>query len=306
MNGTGATGLVDVHAHLVTDEYVAAVRAAGGPASDAPDGMPAWPAWSARDHLDLMDAHGIARSVLSVSSPGVHLGDDGAARDLAAHVDDVAARACRDHPGRFSFFTALPLPDVAGCLAQLRRGVDELGAVGAAVESNAGGAYLGDPAFEPLWDALDARGAVLFVHPTSPPGWERTALGQPRPMLEFLADTTRTVTDLLRARTLVRHPRVRVVVPHCGAFLPVEADRLQPSAARSPRPVPPRRRTRRTWSPSSPASGTTWPASRCPGTPRRWPPWRAPTTCCTAATSASPPRPASRPRSPPSTSGGPR
>ena len=218
--------LVDVHAHLVTDEYVAAVEAAGG-AADTPDGMPAWPAWSARDHVDLMDAHGIARSVLSVSSPGVHFGDDGAARDLAAHVDDVAAKACRDHPDRFSFFTALPLPDVAGCLAQLRRGVDELGAVGAAVESNAAGAYLGDPAFEPLWDELDVRGAVLFVHPTSPPGWERTALGQPRPVLEFLADTTRTVADLLRARTLVRHPRVEVVVPHCGAFLPVEADRLQ-------------------------------------------------------------------------------
>ena len=252
-----------------------------------------------------MDAHGIARSVLSVSSPGVHLGDDGAARDLAAHTDDVAARACRDHPGRFSF-TALPLPDVAGCLAQLHRGMDGLGAVGAAVESNAAGAYLGDPAFEPLWDALDARGAVLFVHPTSPPGWERTALGQLRPMLEFLADTTRTAADLLRARTLVRRPGVRVVVPHCGTFLPVEADRLQPSAGRSPRPARLERRTRPTSSPSSPASGTTWPAPRCPATPRRWPPWWVPTTCCAAATSASPPRRGSPRGWPPSTSGGPR
>lgn len=222
-----APGLVDVHAHLVTDEYVDAVRSVGGTAFDAPDGMPAWPTWSAQDHLALMDAHGIASAVLSVSSPGVHLGDDAAARELAASTDDAAAQACADHPDRFSFFTALPLPDVEGALAQLRRGIDELGAVGAAVESSAAGAYLGDPAFEPVWDALDERGAVLFVHPTSPPGWERTALGRPRPMLEFLVDTTRTVADLLRARTLVRHPRVKVVVPHCGAFLPVEADRLQ-------------------------------------------------------------------------------
>ena len=221
----GSTGLVDIHAHLVTDEYVEAVNAALG--TSAPDGIRAWPRWDADEHLALMDAHGIERSVLSVSSPGVHHGDDAAARQLAAHVDDVAAKACADHPGRFSFFTALPLPDVDGALAQLRRGIDELGAVGVAVESNAGGAYLGDPAFEPLWEELEARGTVVFVHPTSPPGWEATALGRPRPMLEFLVETTRTVADLLCARTLAERHRVQVVIPHCGAFLPVEADRLQ-------------------------------------------------------------------------------
>ncbi|MEN2509864.1 hypothetical protein [Gordonia polyisoprenivorans] len=45
--------------------------------------MPGWPDWSPRAHLDMMESVGIGRSVLSISSPGVHFGDDAQARDLA-------------------------------------------------------------------------------------------------------------------------------------------------------------------------------------------------------------------------------
>jgi predicted TIM-barrel fold metal-dependent hydrolase len=45
-------------------------------------------------------------------------------------------------------------------------------------------------------------------------------------MVEFIFDTARTVTDLLFARTLERHPELKVVVPHCGGALPVLADRI--------------------------------------------------------------------------------
>lgn len=218
-----APPLVDVHAHFLTPRYVEAARAAG---HEHPDGMPGWPSWSVEEHLALMDAHGIDRAVLSVSSPGVHFGDDAEARDLARHVNDVAAQVCAEYPDRFDFFAALPLPDVDGALAELARCLDSLGAVGAAVKTHAHGRYLGDAAFEPLWRELDRRRGRLFVHPTSPPGWEATALGAPRPMVEFLFDTTRTVVDLLLAGTLERHPGVRVIVPHCGATLPVLGDRI--------------------------------------------------------------------------------
>lgn len=45
-------------------------------------------------------------------------------------------------------------------------------------------------------------------------------------MIEFLFDTTRAVTNMLFAGTLERHPRLRVIVPHCGATPPVMADRV--------------------------------------------------------------------------------
>ncbi|GIT78508.1 amidohydrolase [Leifsonia sp. LS1] len=216
--------LVDVHAHFVTDDYVAGARAAG---IEHPDGMPGWPGFDVGDQLASMDRRGIARAVLSLSSPGVHLvaGRDAEAAAMAEHVNDVALGYVDDHPGRFDCFASVPLPDVDAALRELTRAMTA-GAIGIAVESNAHGQYLGDPALEPLWAELDRRRGILFIHPTSPVSWESTGLGLPRPLLEFLFDSTRTVVDLLRATVIHRYPGMRVIVPHSGAALGSLADRV--------------------------------------------------------------------------------
>lgn len=217
------SGFIDVHAHFVTDSYLERARAAG---HERPDGVPAWPSWSAAAHLELMDEAGVDTAVLSVSSPGVHFGDDAAARALAREVNEDGAALVRDHPGRFGLFASLPLPDADGALAEIEYAFDVLGADGVVLETNTHGVYLGDARLEPVFAELDRREAVVFLHPTSPVCWERSALGRPRPMVEFIFDTARTVTDLLFAGTLERHPGLKVVVPHCGGALPVLADRI--------------------------------------------------------------------------------
>jgi predicted TIM-barrel fold metal-dependent hydrolase len=45
-------------------------------------------------------------------------------------------------------------------------------------------------------------------------------------MIEFIFETARAITDLLFAATLDRHPRLQIIVPHCGGALPVIADRI--------------------------------------------------------------------------------
>ncbi|MGW2964772.1 amidohydrolase family protein [Streptomyces sp. NPDC001220] len=220
---TDRAGLIDVHAHFVTDSYVRQARAAG---HELPDGMPAWPAWSAEAHLELMDRSGIDTAVLSVSSPGVYFGDAEAARALAREVNEDGARVVHAHPDRFGLFASLPLPDVEGSLTEIAHAFDELGADGVVLETNSHGVYLGDERLEPVFAELARRRAVVFLHPTSPVCWERSALGRPRPMVEFIFDTARTVTDLLCAGTLARHPELEVIVPHCGGALPVLADRV--------------------------------------------------------------------------------
>lgn len=94
------------------------------------------------------------------------------------------------------------------------------------METNHHGVYLGDPRFEPLWEDLDRRGALVFVHPTSPPHADDVSLGRPRPMLEFLFDTARTASDLLLRGVFTRHPRIRWVLTHGGGALPLLADRI--------------------------------------------------------------------------------
>jgi predicted TIM-barrel fold metal-dependent hydrolase len=188
--------------------------------------MDALPEWTAADHLELMDRLGITMSLLSVSSPGVHFGDDGPARELARTVNEEGARATRDHPGRFGHFASLPLPDVEGSLVELAHAFDVLGSDGVALLTHTGGTYLGDPVLEPVFDELGRRGARVFVHPTSPVCWEPTSFGRPRPMIEFLFDTTRTVVNLVLNGTIARHPGIEFVIPHAGATLPMIADRV--------------------------------------------------------------------------------
>ena len=219
-----APGRIDVHAHHLPDFYRAALLDAG---HDTPDGFPQIPEWSAVEHVAVMDRLGIATSMLSISSPGVHLGDAAATCDLARAVNEEGRRAVVDHPGRFGLLAALPLPDVDAAIAEIAYCCDHLDVDGFALLTNVGGTYVGDPAWAAVFAELDRRGARVFLHPTSPPCWQQTSFGRPRPMLEFFFDTTRAVVDLVLNGTVARHPGVEFLVPHAGATLPLVADRVQ-------------------------------------------------------------------------------
>jgi 6-methylsalicylate decarboxylase len=215
--------LIDVHSHFLTEDYVAAATGAG---HRLPEGMPRWATWSAAEHIALMDRTGIRTAVLSISSPGTHFGDDVAARGLSRHVNEFAADLVERHPDRFAHFASLPFPDVPGSLAELAHALDVLGSAGVAVLTNAHGLYLGDARYEEVWAELDRRGATVFVHPVSPPGWQGFALGRPRPMLEFLFDSARTASDLVLNGVPARYPDINWIFSHSGGALPVVAERI--------------------------------------------------------------------------------
>ena len=203
--------LIDVHAHFVTDHYISVAKTAG---HEHPDGMSGWPTWDVESHLQLMDQGGIATAMLSVSSPGTHFGDDQAARDLTREVNEFGAGLIRDQPGRFGQFASLPLPDVDGALREIAYALGDLGSDRVAIETNAHGRYLGDQRFDPVWAELDRRHAVVFVHPTSPPGYAAVSLRRPRPMLEFIFDSTRTISDLVFTGLLGRYPNIQWIFTH--------------------------------------------------------------------------------------------
>jgi predicted TIM-barrel fold metal-dependent hydrolase len=216
---------IDVHAHFLPSFYRDALIEAG---LSQPDGMPAIPQWSEQMALSTMDRLGIETALLSISSPGVHFGDDAKARSLARRVNEEGARLMNAHPGRFGLFASLPVPDIDGALRELEYAMDVLKADGVVLETNHGGVYLGDAKLEPLYAELNRRKAVIFVHPTSPSCTccDSLSLGYPRPMLEFMFETTRSITNLLLSGAPDRHADLRVIVPHAGAALPVLADRV--------------------------------------------------------------------------------
>jgi 6-methylsalicylate decarboxylase len=206
-----------------------------------PDGMPRMPDWEPETTVAMMDRQGIATAMLSVSSPGVHFGNDDAARGLARSVNEFAARNAQDHRGRFGTFASLPLPNIDAALEEIGYALDVLKVDGFVMLTNLGGIYLGDAKFDPVFDELNRRKAIVFIHPTSPPCWEHIALGFPRPMIEFPFDSTRAVTNLAMSGTLERSPNVQIIVPHAGGTLPFLARRIaamasltNPAGKRSP------------------------------------------------------------------------
>jgi predicted TIM-barrel fold metal-dependent hydrolase len=218
-----SVGRIDIHSHFLTDRYREAALAAG---HAQPDGFHELPAWAATTHIEMMDRLNIAISFLSISSPGVHFGDGAAAVALAREVNEDGHRIVTEYPGRFGLLASLPTPDVDAAIAEIEYCYDHLGVDGVTLLTNVGGTYLGDPALEPIFDELDRRHARLFLHPTSPACWESTSFGRPRPMLEFLFDTTRAVVNLVLNGTIARHPNIEFIVPHAGAAIPAIADRV--------------------------------------------------------------------------------
>lgn len=214
---------IDIHAHFVPEFYRQALVEAG---HSQPDGIKAIPDWSEQSALALMDELNIKTTVLSISSPGVHFGDPTAAAELARRVNDEGARICAAHPGRFGLFAIVPAPEIEASVAELRYALDTLHANGIVIETNSHGVYLGDPRLEPLYAELNQRRSTLFIHPTTPCGQD-LALGYPKPMLEFMFDSTRAVANMILSGVLERYPDMTVIMPHAGAALPVLANRIE-------------------------------------------------------------------------------
>ncbi len=216
------TNRIDVHFHYLSPTYrEQMIDAVGG----SPDGFAA-PQWSVETTLAMMDRMNIATGMLSVSSPGVHFGNDAKARVLARSVNEFAARTMGEHRGRFGGFASLPLPDVDGALEEIAYALDTLKLDGIVMLTNFNGVYLGDKRLDPVFDELNRRGAVVFIHPTSPICWQQSALGYPRPMIEFTFDSTRAVVNLIFSGTTTHCPKVRFIVPHAGGTLPFLARRI--------------------------------------------------------------------------------
>ena len=130
--------------------------------------MPELPRWSVQAALGMMDRFHIEAAILSVSSPGVHFGDNAAARALARSVNEEGAKASQRPPRALRSFASLPLPDVDDALEELAYALDVLKADGVVLETNYQRRYLGDIAcirsLRGNWTDAE-RQSVSFIRP---------------------------------------------------------------------------------------------------------------------------------------------
>ncbi|MCO4251235.1 amidohydrolase [Pseudarthrobacter sp. MDT3-9] len=209
----------------------------GGPSAV---GLPSvLPSWSLGSHLDFMDTWNITSSVVSLTSPALSFGDVSDRRKVAQEVNEYfAGQLIGERPTRFGAFAALPLPDVPGAIAAATYALDTLGLDGVGMLTNYFGKYLGEPEFRPLLEVLDAREAVVFLHPNTvvpvpevvgPPG------GFGQWTFEYPFDTTRAVASLIYTGTLDAYPNIRWILCHAGGAVPYLSFRLATLHAFDPR-----------------------------------------------------------------------
>jgi predicted TIM-barrel fold metal-dependent hydrolase len=177
-----------------------------------------------------MDRNGIQAALVSISAPGVYFaGVDNPfsfAKELSRLTNEFCAELIAAHPKRFGAFATLPVPDLEAAVEELEYALDRLHLDGIILLSNYDGYYLGDRRFDALHAELNRRKAVVFVHPTTPPGLEMSHLGLPEAMLDVCFDTTRTAFSLVVNGVTKRYPEIRFILAHAGGTVPFLAARV--------------------------------------------------------------------------------
>lgn len=212
---------IDTHHHAIPADYRNLLRKAG---IDEAGGR-AVPDWSPEGSLQTMSELGVGTAMLSVSAPGTtFLPNPADAAALARDLNDQLAAVAAAQPDRFGLFATIPMPHVGESVAEVVRSLDELHADGVILLANAAGTYLGQRGQDDLFAALDARSAVVFIHPAELPG---PAVDGVLPFAaDFLLDTTRAAYLLVRNEIRRKYPNIKFILSHAGGFVPYASHRM--------------------------------------------------------------------------------
>lgn len=238
-------GCIDTHTHVIPYDFPAYV----GSRPDAPwpsmrDAQPchrhvvisgnvyrtvsdqAWDIDVRRNDMDRLD---IERHVLSPMPELLSYWldpDDGAA--LSRYLNETLANMVARAPDRFSALGAAPLQDMDRAIRELEFAAGELGLAGIEVGSNVGGVAIGDPRFSPFFEAAQACGAAIFVHPLRPAGMDRlvgpTSLEQ---IVAFPGEIGLAAASIITGGLMTRFPRLRIALSHGGGAIQTVLPRMQ-------------------------------------------------------------------------------
>ncbi|KAJ5535752.1 hypothetical protein N7513_008938 [Penicillium frequentans] len=224
----GSNYRIDVHSHAIPNVWTQAMISEGFPVKNGTvynDGAPV-PEWSLESHISAMDGLGVNYSTISITAPGVSfIKEAKKAKTLARHINLLLHEYTQIYPARLGALCLLPLPFVNEAIEELNFCLETLKFVGVGLYTNAQGIYLGDSALEPVFAALNARNASVFVHPASPT-CTSVDLGHPIPMTEYPFDTVRAMENLLLTGQRARYPDLKIIFSHGGGAIPYLASRI--------------------------------------------------------------------------------
>jgi predicted TIM-barrel fold metal-dependent hydrolase len=211
--GSSSERIVDVHAHY----YPPVLKALGAPGP--------MNAWSLQKHLEEMEAAGVTRSLLSLTTPGiVQRGEQG--QKLMRESNEWAAKTSGEHRGKLGFFIYAQPEDPDTALREIEYGFDVLKAQGVGLFTSYGNRWLGDPHFDPVFSELNRRKAIVYVHPTGPACCGQLIPGIFETVIEYGTDTTRAIASYIYRGAARRFPDVKMIWSHSGGTMPFLIERF--------------------------------------------------------------------------------
>lgn len=176
---------------------------------------------NAEVQIEDMDRDGVDINVISVATvmQGTSWAPPALDLELSKRNNDKAASWVAKYPKRFIASFVLPLQDMKLSMAEFDRCVSQSKMPAVQLPSNINGAYVGEPVFNELWDAIDQHGLVAIFHPEGikDPWYQKyrmwNSLGQP-------VEEAKLISSLIYEGVLERHPKIKVIMSHGGGMLP--------------------------------------------------------------------------------------
>lgn len=139
---------------------------------------------------------------------------------LSRIQNEGLAKLAQEYPERVSALGTVPLQDPQLAARELEAVMKMPGMHGVELAASVQGVYLGDERFRPFWDAAEATGALVFIHPTTR-GFDASlfneyylwnTVGNP-------LETTLTAAHMIMAGVMETHPDLRVLLAHGGGAI---------------------------------------------------------------------------------------
>jgi predicted TIM-barrel fold metal-dependent hydrolase len=186
--------------------------------------------------LRLMDEFGISRSVLVPlpwleTAPAVHA-DAQKCLQAAQLLNDALAQIAARRNDRFSAVAVLPTTHPEIMLAELNRAVNELQMAGGMFVTGPTVKRPDHPDYELLYAEASRLDVPLWIHPSRPPLYpdyldEKDSKYQVWQTLSWLQDSSVAMVRIVFAGVFDRHPKLKLIIHHHGALVPLFAQRMQ-------------------------------------------------------------------------------
>lgn len=234
---SGTPARIDAHTHFAPLKFLEfAETAEGRPFPLAPLYRSKPALTTIEPRIDLLDRNEVDINVL-VPVPWIEAfhainADPQLAAEAARLMNDELAAVVAARPKRFRGVAVLPMVDPDAMIAELHRAVKTLGFIGAYVAVGPTAKPMDHPDYESLFKALVELDATLWLHPSRPPTvpdfpGEKLSRHYLWQLVGWPYDTTAAMFRIVFAGVFDRHPTLRIVTHHHGAFIPLLEARLR-------------------------------------------------------------------------------